>query len=105
MLGAGSGREEKFIGPINCVEHGTETEFRQEEPPLTIYYQRRPAYMRAAILLHLLCPLNVRILPGASVQGRDVYEESSGFGEEDSLLLIAHVEEGLGYFVCDPEIA
>jgi hypothetical protein len=97
MVEPGSSREERFFGPVDCVGPGYEIGYASGGPPLAIYYQQIPSCLRATILLHLLCPLNVRIVPGASAQVQPDYGQANGSPQPGLVRLIARTEEGLGY--------
>jgi hypothetical protein len=101
LVEPGRSREERFFGPVACrinsIEPGHEIEYGPGEPPLAIYYQQVPSCLRATILLHLLCPLNVRILPGASGQPDAEWENPAQAHPRDFVRVISQFNEGLGY--------
>ena len=103
LVEPGRSREERFHGPVDCAEPGHGIRYGPGngpgEPPLAIYYQQVPSCLRATILLHLLCPLNVRILPGASVQSQSEREGPAKSHSRDFVRVVAQFDEGLGYLV------
>jgi hypothetical protein len=101
LVEPGRSREEKFFGPVDCridrIEPGHEIEYGSGEPTLAIYYQQVPSCLRATILLHLLCPLNVRILPGVSGQSPAEGEIPAQSHPRDFVRVVSQINEGLGF--------
>jgi hypothetical protein len=99
MVEPGAGREVKFYGPVGCTDGGSKPWYGSGDPPLAIYYQQDPSCLRATILLQLLCPLNVRILPGASAQDQSGPDSYANSREPDLARVVAQSRRGLGYLV------
>jgi hypothetical protein len=99
MVEPGSGRADNFIGPLESFGSESVSGYAPQDSPLAIYHSQAPSCLRASILLHLLCPLNVRILPGASFQTQKELKDPNRDRALEFLRTIAQFPEGLGFIV------
>jgi hypothetical protein len=99
MVEPGIGRSENFIGPLDSFGSESVSGYAPQDFPLAIYHSQGPSCLRASILLHLLCPLNVRILPGASFQTQRELKDPNRARAWGFLRAVAQFPEGLGYIV------
>jgi hypothetical protein len=99
MVEPGSGRADNFIGPLDSFESKRITGYPPQDSPLAIYHSQTPSCLRATMLLHLLCPLSVRILPGASFQTKKELKDPNRARAWEFLRTVAQFPEGLGYIV------